>query len=527
MTRSTLRIGPRIGTTIVASVLALSMAACSGRGGGTAAPATGENATTTLTFAADYDAAATGYDPLLYSQGQFTFFSALYDALFVTQPDGTVAPSLATGFKNNAENTETTLTLREGVTFGDGSALTAELVKANLDRRSNADLEAYGSLAPEGASEITDVTVSDPQTVVITWAQPQATPENNLVDTAGVIVGPKGVADAASLETAPDGSGPYSLNTGATTRASKYTLDKKADAWNAAAWTYDTVVFNVITDAQARANAVVSGQADVAGILDPTTIELVESRQSIASAGGTIVGFPVTDKTGATNPAFASEQARLALLYATDRDKLVTDLHPGAKATAQLFPESADGFDEALNQEFGYDPDKAKQLLAEAGFPDGFELNLTVLGQPSEDAVAVQSQWAAVGIKLNFITATSTDQAFAAVNTDPVIFGPFAVGANPAGFIAGVVYGGFMNIQQAKEPEIESALGAALGASGAAQEQALSDLNRAITANGWYVPIYEDFTYFGYNAERVATPEFAGANNYLVLSSIKPAQAAG
>jgi peptide/nickel transport system substrate-binding protein len=124
---------------------------------------------------------------------------------------------------------------------------------------------------------------------------------------------------------------------------------------------------------------------------------------------------------------------------------------------------------------------------------------------------------------MNFVTATSTDQVFGAVRTDPVIFGPFSVGANPAGFVAGVVYGGFMNMQGATEPEIEGSLGAALGATGDAQEQALTDLNRAITANGWYIPVYEDFTYTGYNAEKVAEPAYAGSNNYLVLSEIQPA----
>ncbi|MGY1685080.1 ABC transporter substrate-binding protein [Geodermatophilus sp. SYSU D00867] len=511
----------RIGAAVLATATAATLAACGGNGGGGGGGS--QSATGTLTFAYDADAAPTGYDPLRYSQGQFTFFSALYDALFVTTSDGTVEPSLVTEFSNNPENTQTTLTLREGVTFTDGSTLDAELVKANLDRRSDPDLEAYGALAPGQASEITDVTVQDPRTVVITWAQPQATPENNLVDTAGIIVGRDGVADPSTLETAPNGSGAYTLDTGETTRASTYTLAKNDEAWGADEWAYDSIVFNVITDPQALANAVVSGQADVATVLDPTTIDLVEERQSVVSVGGTIVGFPVIDKTGASNPAFASEQARLAMTYATDREALVSDLHDGSRPTSQLFPEEAPGFDPALDEEFGYDPDRARELLAEAGFPDGFDVDLTVLGQPDEDAVAIQSQWAEVGIRLNFVTATSTDQVFAAVRTDPVIFGPFTVGAQPAGFVAGALYGGFMNMQDATEPEIEGPLGAALGATGDAQEQALTDLNRAITENGWFVPVYEDFVYAGYNAESVAEPSFAGTNAYLVLSDIEPA----
>jgi peptide/nickel transport system substrate-binding protein len=510
----------RTGVAVLAAGALTSLAACGGGSSGGGASAGGAD---TVTIALGADAAPNGYDPLLYSQGQYSFFGSMYDALFVTRPDGTVEGDLVTDFSNNPENTQTTLTLRDGVTFSDGKPLDSAVVKANLDRRSDPDLEAYGALTTGGASEITDVSAPDATTVVITWAKPQATPENNLVDTAGVIVGPDGVADPTTLETTPDGSGAYSLNTGESTRASKYTLDKNTEAWNADEWTYDTVVFSIITDPQALANAVVSGQADVGGPLTPTTIDLVESRQKTIKIGGTIVGFPVTDKTGATTPAFASEQARQAIGYAIDREKLVTDLHDGSRATSQLFPEGSPGFDDALDDEFGYDPDKAKQLLAEAGFPNGFEFNITVLGQPDEDEVAIQSQLAEVGITMNFVTATSTDQVFAAVQTDPVLWGPFAVGANPAGFVAGVVYGGFMNTQGAKEPEIEASLGAALGAKGDAQAQALTGLNRAITEHGWYIPVYEDFTYIGYNAEKVAAPSFAGTNNYLSLASIQPA----
>jgi peptide/nickel transport system substrate-binding protein len=512
----------RPGVAVTAVVAVTSLAACGGGDGG-GSGGNSQSASDTLTMALNADAAPTGYDPLLYAQGQFQFFSAAYDALFVTQPDGSVEPSLVEEFSNNEDNTQTTLTLREGVTFTDGSELDAELVKANLDRRSDPELEAYGALAEGQASAITEVTVSDPQTVVITWAAPQATPENNLVDTTGVIVGPEGIADPDSLETTPDGSGAYTLNDAETTRASKYTFDKNDEAWNADEWHYDTIVFTVITDVQALANAVVSGQADIANYLDPTTIDLVQSRQETVSIGGTVVGFPVTDKTGATNPAFGSEQARQALLYATDRESIVNDLHDGSRPTSQFFPESATGFDAALDEEFGYDPERARELLAEAGYPDGFEVNLTVLGQPTEDAIAIQSQWAEVGITLNFVTATSTDQLFASVRTDPVIFGPFSVGSQPAGFVAGVLYGGFMNMQGAKEPDIESSLGAALGATGDAQEQALTALNRAITEHAWFIPVYEDFTYVGYNADKVAEPSFAGTGNFLVLSAIQPA----
>ncbi len=75
-----------------------------------------------------------------------------------------------TKFANNADNTQLTLTLKDGVTFTDGSTLDSTLVKANLDRRSDPSLPIYQQFAKGGGAEITDVAAPDPKTVVITWA---------------------------------------------------------------------------------------------------------------------------------------------------------------------------------------------------------------------------------------------------------------------------------------------------------------------------------------------------------------------
>jgi peptide/nickel transport system substrate-binding protein len=509
----------RPGTAVTAAVAVVSLAACGGGNGGGGSSA---SASDTVTVALNADAAPNGYDPLLYSQGQFQFFGTMYDALFVTDESGEAQPSLVTDFENNADNTQLTLTLRDDVTFADGSKLDSTLVKANLDARSDTDLLINGTLGAGGSQEITDVATPDPQTVVITWKAPQATGQTALADTNGIIVGAEGVADRSTLEAEPDGSGAYTLDAGKTTKGSTFTVDKNADHWNAGSWAYDTIVFKVITDPQALANAVVSGQADVGTQLAQTTVDLVESKQSITKVGGVIVGFPVADKTGATNPAFADPNVRLALSYGIDREAIVKDLHPASKATAQLFPADSKGFDAALNDTYAYDPEKAKKLLADAGYPD-LSIDMTILGQPDADLLAVQDQWKQIGVTLNFVAATSTDQFFAAAATQPLLFGPFGVGSNPAGFVAGVVVGGFANLQKATNPVIEGSLGAALGATGDAQAGALKELNAAITNEGWYIPVYEDFTYTGYNADKVAEPKWAGTNNFLVLSSIKPA----
>src|SRR3954454_17968505 len=127
-------------------------------------------------------------------------------------------------------------------------------------------------------------------------------------------------------------------------------------------------------------------------------------------------------------------------------------------------------------------------MLAEGGYPN-LSISMTIMGQPDPDLLAVQEQWKKIGVSLEFFAATSTDQFFAAAATQPLLFGPFGVGSNPAGFVAGVVVGGFANLQKATNPAIEGALGAALGATGDAQQGALKELNAAITNEGWYIPV--------------------------------------
>jgi peptide/nickel transport system substrate-binding protein len=505
---------PALALTAAAAVV--SLAAC---GAGTAGAGGNASGSKTVTVALSSDAAPSGYDPQLYAQGQFTFFASMYDALFVTDTDGTVKPSLVADFKNNASNTQLTLTLKEGVTFTDGSKLDSTLVKKNLDQRSNTKLLINGTLGKGGSQEIKDVAAPDPKTVVITWAQPQANGQSALADTSGTIVGANAVEKRDSLATTPDGSGAYTLDSSKTTKGSTYQVVKNTKAWSAKDWAFDNVVYKVIIDPQALANAVVSGQADVAWQLDQSTVALVDAKQKTTKVGGVIVGFPVFDKLGKTNPAFKDPNVRLALSYGTDRQAIVKDLHPASKATAQLFPSGSPGFDDSLNTTYAYQPEKAKQLLAAAGFPN-LSIDLTIGGQPTPDELAIQNQWKKIGVTLKFITATSTDQIFAAAATQPLGFGPFSVGSNPAGFVAGVVVGGFANLQKATDPAVQGALGKALGAKGSEQDAALKDLNAAISNSGWYIPVYEDFTYAGYNAAKVAAPKWAGTNNYLVLHSL-------
>ena len=209
----------------------------------------------------------------------------------------------------SADNTVRTLTLPEGVIFTDGATLDAALVKANLDRRSDPALSAYSAIAQGGAQEITSVSVVSPTQVAIKFAKPQPGFEKNLASTMGMVVGKTGVADTASLAATPDGSGPYTLDP-STVKGNKYVMVTNAKNADAADYAYNKITFSVIQDPQARANALVSGQADVAMLTSPTVDFAKSKGLGVSQIGGTLHTMVSFDKTGKTAPAFASEKVR-------------------------------------------------------------------------------------------------------------------------------------------------------------------------------------------------------------------------
>ncbi|MFN3218402.1 MAG: ABC transporter substrate-binding protein [Acidimicrobiales bacterium] len=474
----------------------------------------------TLTIALEADMAPTGFDALRYAQAQFVFHSTLYDALFVTDTEGEVVPSLVTDFVYNDDSTQLTLTLREDITFADGTPLDAELVKANLDRRGESTLQGYALFREGEEAEIADVEATDTYVVTITFAAEQPEGHLLLADTSGVIVGPGGVADATTLEAAPEGSGVYELVADETTRGSTFTVRKKGDHPDSDAWAYDTIVFDIITDDQARANAVISGQADIATSIQAGQLDLVESEAGLAQIGGQITSWNVLDKLGITAPEFEFVETRLALSLALDREAIVEALAPGARATVQPFPVGAPGHDPSIDERYAFDPERARELLESVGLGDGFEFDKWVLPAPNEVELISAAMWEEhLNVKMNFITAASTEEIFASVRIQPMITNTWGLGNSPAGFIAGPVTGGFMNYQEASDPEIEAALGPALGG----DEQALTDLNNALVDRGWWFSLWEDFNYAGYNPETISEVPFAGLAGFLVTAAVQPA----
>jgi len=521
MSRHTTR-GAAVIAVVAASALALT--ACSGSGG--SGESGGEADTSKLIIALDSDQAALGYDPVRYGSGQRMFFEGIYDSLFLLDESGQVVPDLVTSFEYNDDQTQLTLDLDTSATFDDGTTLSADLVKQNLDARGNPDLSAYSGFAAGGQNEITDVAVVDDDTVTLTFATGQPGFESNLVLPAGAIVGPTGAADRSTLDTTPDGSGPLTVDEDATVKGNSYLLVKKDGNDAAADYPFDSYEFRPILDPQARVNAAISGEVDLAYITSDTQAQVESAGVGLVANGGTVQNLVAFDKTGALGAQWADPRVYQALSMAIDREAYVNAVHPGELPTANALPADNPGYVPELDEEYAYDPDAAKELLAEAGYPDGFDFTFTISAASQRDLEALQPYWEAIGVNMTLKNAASTEEIFAVVQTEP-LGGPLPLTwTNPLGNVFGVLFG-FANFHGAENAEIQaaaSAYGAAQGAGDEdAQAAALKDLNRAIVDSGWLIPLFEQLAPWAYNTAKVAEPTFAGAEAFPLLATLQPA----
>lgn len=383
-------------TVITAAALALSgCAGQSGNSNGGGGDATGG----TLTLGSLSN--ITSFDPAQAHLGhQMPIYQAVYDTLILREPDGTLAPMLATEWNYNDDNTVLTVDLRTDVTFTDGAKFDAEAAKANLDHFK----EANGPDANQ-AKSIASVAVVDDDTIDITLTAADPAMTYYLSQAAGFMGSPEALG-TEGVKTTPVGSGPYVLDSAGTVNGSQFTFTANEDYWNKDLQKYGKVVFKVLTETTARVNAIVSGQVD-AVLLDPATSAQADK------AGLKKTAYPVDwqglllfDRGGSLAPELGDLRVRQAINYALDRKTMLKELQFGeGKATAQVFGKTTDAYIADLDDAYPYDPEKAKELLAEAGYADGFTLNIPLLATTESIMAMVKQQLGDVGITVNLATA--------------------------------------------------------------------------------------------------------------------------
>jgi ABC-type transport system substrate-binding protein len=478
-----------IGALVAGVVVAL--AGCGG--GGTSSSIAPQNPDT-LTIAV-----STGpntLDPALAGNGDplGIYYELAYEPLINLMPDGSYEPGLATewGYTDD-ENKVFELTLREGVKFSDGSDLTAEAVKAHFEYYATA-----GGLFASRAQNFESIEVTGPLSVRINLKTPN--PILPFWFSAGLVTGdiisPAGLADPAALGTSTFGAGQYVLDNDQTVTNQKYVYTPNPNYWNPDAVQWKEVTILVLASPAAQLSAMKAGQVDY---MFGTSKEADAAKDAgfVVNTSPYLFSFVnILDHDGEKTPALGDERVRQAMIYALDREAIVSGLlgDYGSVLTQFSLP-GFDAYDEDLQSEYPYDPEKAKELLAEAGYPDGFQLKMGAfnLNPGATDlAQALASEWAKVGIDVEIsVPTTINDWAGQTLG--------FEFGANVFQFAAQPMYspasqilapeGGFFNPFVNNDPEIVALVEAGAAASAEDAPGIYQELNALLVEKAWLLPI--------------------------------------
>ncbi|MEV4580360.1 ABC transporter substrate-binding protein [Nonomuraea jabiensis] len=330
----------------------------------------------TLRYVAAGSPAAASDDPHggLANESDALRFSLLYDVLTVPGADGRAKPRLAASWEPDRTLTRWTLRLRPDATFTDGRPVRAADVLYSLRRIERKAAENYGRLA---LFDTKTSTAPDDHTVVLMTRSPNAMVPEALESVTFVV--PEGSEDFG--QPVP-GSGPYQL---ASSDAQTAVLKRNPRWWGPRPG-LDAVEIRAVADPQARAAAVTSGQADVAGSVSPAAAKA-------AGAGVRVVRrTPVTEYPFVMRldrEPFDDPRVREAFKLAADRQALVDTVFLGYGQVANDLPTP---YDASYPKDLTLRPRdvaRAKQLLAEAGHADGLKVTLrTTTSYPGMDSAA-------------------------------------------------------------------------------------------------------------------------------------------
>ena len=338
---------------------------------------------------------------------QLTFSTwPVYDRLLQVGPDSTYEPMLATEWEFTPDGKTVNLSLREGVTFSDGVPFNAEAVKANLDRGMAADKSALqGNLAPIASVEVTgDLTVAvhlkKPTTEILSALA------SNL---GGIMISPKALK-SGDLASHPVGTGAFTIESFKSGQQAVYVRRTDEDGiWDPKTGKVAKVVIMQQTSIESRSNALKSGQIDFGGWEgDASTYASQVSSGQIQTAPFdgvlSMVGMYFNPKVKPLD----NVKVRQAINLAIDREAIVKAFAPVNQPRVQPWPEGLPGFEESREDAYPYDIEKAKQLLAEAGYADGFTIPGDFLAASNSNidkaGEAIQANLAEIGIKIKLRT---------------------------------------------------------------------------------------------------------------------------
>jgi len=326
----------------------------------------------------------------------------IFEGLVVLTPGLNIEPRLATSWSVSEDGKTYTFYLRKGVKFHDGTSFDAHAVKVNFDRVlfSDWDSSVKAYLQPV----IDRVEVIDNYTVSIILKEPYSPFLNVIGAHSGLIASPKAIeefgAEYGGLDNALVGTGPFKLSEWV--KGDHIVLKRFENYWGKKP-SLDEIIYRIIPEKGAQLTGLETGEIDVVLNVPPDAVDYLR-----ATPGIDVKEFPtnriVMFEFSLTNPPLDDVRVRKAINYAVDVRTIINNILRGAAEIADcpMAPQNW-GYNSIMT--YDYNPDKARELLAEAGLSEGFTMDMhSPKGRYVMDyivAEAVQEQLSKVGIKCN------------------------------------------------------------------------------------------------------------------------------
>jgi len=312
----------------------------------------------------------------------------VYETLVKMDSSGAIQPLLATSYDVSPDNKTYTFHLDPAAKFASGTPVTADAVVASINRVRQAASETLKSQM----AVVHDVQAIDEHTVQVVLSQPSNFWLYNMTSTAGIVFDPA----ITDLATAPMGSGPYMFDSW--TKGDRITLKKNPNYWGTPA-RFDHVVFRYIPDPNAMVSAMLSGDLDIVGeMTSPDSLSMFSDTSKYSVIEGTTNGEIVLGFNHART-SLQNLLVRQAICYAIDRQALVNTVWGGKGVVIGSMSVPTDPWYTDLSGTYPYNPDKAKQLLAQAGVSNlTLSLRVPITPYAPPAATFIASELAQVGI---------------------------------------------------------------------------------------------------------------------------------
>ncbi len=317
----------------------------------------------------------------------------MFEGLYMLDEHMKLQPQLAESYEASEDAKEFVFHLRKGVTFHDGTPFNAAAVKFSFDRGGNPD----NHLKRQSLYVMIDHTDAvDDYTVKVVLKYPFGAFVNDIAHIGALIVSPKSVQEFGKEVTRhPSGTGPYEF---VSWTADTLKMKKNEHYWKPGLPKIDTITYRSVPENGARIAMLQTGEAQFIYPVPPEMIKSLENSSTITVFDEPSILIRYVALNNMRKP-FDDPRVRLALNYAVDKQAFIKVVFSGhADAMDSPMPQGLGFYQKQGN--YPYDPAKAKALLAEAGYPNGFETTLTGGNNTlvQRGMQFVQQQLAAVGV---------------------------------------------------------------------------------------------------------------------------------